>query len=305
MDTSMTALVSAFARAWHSAQRGTKIFDDTVARRLLTEEEFRRISENMAQGIRFFDPAFAGTPEEALCRIVERQLAPQPLARAAFAEKALGNAVRLGAAQVVLLGAGYDTFAYRQPDWARNIRIFELDRPDVLRDKQLRLARAGIAVPDNVSYTGADLAEGGWPSALTQTQPFDPRRRSFCTALGLVCYLERKTFAALLAALARLMPEGSTLVFDYPDGVSHTAQAGERAKRQAALATAAGEPMRPGYAYPELEALLAEHGFLIYEHLSPEEMTAQVFAPYNRENPTHAMTAFDNVAYCLAVRRRI
>ena len=42
MDTSMTALVSAFARAWHSAQRGTKIFDDTVAQRLLTEEEFRR-----------------------------------------------------------------------------------------------------------------------------------------------------------------------------------------------------------------------------------------------------------------------
>ena len=38
---------------------------------------------------------------------------------------------------------------------------------------------------------------------------------------------------------------------------------------------------------------------------TPEEMTAQVFAPYNRENPAHAMTAFDNVAYCLAVRRRI
>ena len=72
---------------------------------------------------------------------------------------------------------------------------------------------------------------------------------------------------------------------------------------QTALAGGAGEPMQASYSYPELEALLAEHGFLIYEHLTPQEITAQYFADYNRANPEHPMSAQNGVNYCLAVRR--
>lgn len=61
--------------------------------------------------------------------------------------------------------------------------------------------------------------------------------------------------------------------------------------------------MLASYSYTDMEQLLSEHGFPIYEHLTPHEMTKQYFEIYNNVNPLHRMTAFDNVNYCLAVRK--
>ncbi len=135
-QTSMTALVSAFARAYHAAHNTVKIFDDPLARRLLTDGEYAAVSSHMADGSSFFAPSFAGSRDDALRLIVDRFLSPAPLARAAFTEEALRDAAADGAAQYLLFGAGYDTFAYRQPDWAARLQIFELDRPAMLADKQ-------------------------------------------------------------------------------------------------------------------------------------------------------------------------
>ena len=77
----------------------------------LTAEEYDAISRNMAQGIGYFAPGFRGTPEEALHFIVNHQLAPSVLARSAFCERAIDNAVRLGCRQVVIYACGYETFS--------------------------------------------------------------------------------------------------------------------------------------------------------------------------------------------------
>lgn len=69
------------------------------------------------------------------------------------------------------------------------------------------------------------------------------------------------------------------------------------------LAKGAGEEMKNGYSYEDVEKLLSDYGFLIYEHLTPEEITERFFSSYNRENPEHTITAFDNVNYCLAVKK--
>ena len=107
-QTSMTALVSAFARAYHAAHNTVKIFDDPLARRLLTDAEYAAISAHMADGSSFFAPSFAGSRDDALRLVVDRFLSPAPLARAAFTEEALRDAVADGAAQYLLFGAGYD-----------------------------------------------------------------------------------------------------------------------------------------------------------------------------------------------------
>ena len=96
----MTALVSTFARAYHYRNNTTHVFADPLAEKMLTEEEYASISGNMARGISFFAPEFRGTPEQALRFIVDRQLAPSVLARSAFCERALSNAVRLGCRQI-------------------------------------------------------------------------------------------------------------------------------------------------------------------------------------------------------------
>lgn len=300
---SMTALVSAFSRAYHTENNTVKIFDDSVARLLLQDEEYRQISKSMADGIGFFHPLFTGTPDAALRWIVDNQLSPPPLGRAAFAEKALETAVSIGAKQYLILGAGYDTFAYRQPEWANGIQIFELDHPTTAEDKRRRLENAKIDLPDNVQSIMTDFSKEQWQTALTQNRAFNSNLISFCSILGVVYYLSSQTFEEMLSALSTILSEGSSIVFDYPDENSYTEKAGERAKKQALLAGAANERMLASYSYEDIERILSAHGFLIYEHLTPFEMTQQYFDTYNKANPQNAMTAFDNVNYCLAVKK--
>ena len=125
-------------------------------------KNFNQIAKNMSNGIGFFNPSFVGEPEQALRWVVDNQLSPSPLGRAAFAEKSLEWAVRTGTEQYLIWGAGYDTFAYRQPLWAKALQIFEVDHPATARDKQERLKSAGIVIPDNVHYIEADFTKGTW-----------------------------------------------------------------------------------------------------------------------------------------------
>ena len=300
---SMTALVSAFSRAYHARNNEIRIFNDSVAEQMLTEEEFLLISKSLSDGTGFFNPSFEGSPEEALRWSVDNQLSPAPLGRAAFAEKSLERAVRVGARQYLIFGAGYDTFAYRQPDWAGGLKIFEIDLAATSRDKRERLKNAGIAIPGNVGYIEADFTNGEWPEQLLACEAFDKASISCCSILGVAYYLQKSSFEALISSISRISPSGSSVVFDYPDENSYTEKAGERAKKQAMLAGAANERMLSSYSFREMERLLSDRDFLIYEHLSPKEMTEQYFEAYNRANPEHRMTMFDNVNCCLAVKR--
>ena len=300
---SMTALISAFSRAYHVQNNEVTVFKDSIARQLLTDDEFTQIARYMSAGIGYFDPSFAGSREQALRRIVDHQLSPSPLGRAAFAESALARAVSLGTKQYLILGAGYDTFAYRQPLWARTLDIFEIDHPATAKDKQERLQRAGIAIPDNVHYIEADLTKEDWKKALQEHHSFDRKKRSCCSMLGVVYYLSKESFELVLSSISDLAAKGSSIVFDYPDEKSGTEKAGEQAKKQVMLADGANETMLAAYSYADVEQLLSAHGFLIYEHLEPREITEQYFALYNEANPANPMCALDNTNYCLAVRQ--
>lgn len=300
---SMTALVSAFSRAYHTENNNVKIFDDRIARLLLTNEEYHQISKSMADGIHFFNPAFTGTQEAALRWVVDNQLSPSPLGRAAFAEKALQTAVAIGTKQYLIFGAGYDTFAYHQPTWADQIQIFEIDHPATGTDKRTRLEAAKVSIPDNLHFIASDFTKKEWIMPLTKNTAFNHNQISFCSILGVAYYLSSETFEALITVLSSILSTGSAILFDYPDENSYTDKAGERTKKQSLLARAANEKMLASYSYGEMEKILSSFGFFIYEHLTPTEMTQQYFAAYNHANPSYPMTGFDNVNYCLAVKR--
>lgn len=299
----MTALVCAFSRAFHSLNNEVKIYDDSMARRLLTDAEYSQISESMSQGIAFFNPSFHGAKAEGLRWIVDNQLSPSVLARSAYAEKCLAVAVGIGAEQYLILAAGYDTFAYRQPAWGSGVQIFEIDHPATAEDKQKRLRQASLQVPKNVHFIEADFMNDEWQFALTNSKAFHTEKISFCTLLGVTYYLSKPTFVNLIRVLGSIVPKGSSVVFDYPDDACHTSKAGERAQKQAMLAKAAGEEMLSCYSYKEIERLLSDSEFAVYEHLTPQEMTDQYFDAYNKANPLHPMRAFDNANYCLAVKK--
>lgn len=300
-NTSMTALISAFSRAYHSINNVTKIFDDNIAKELISENEYRQICQNMTKGINFFNPDFKGTHEQALRWIVDNQLSPSPLGRAAFCEKSLETSVQTGTTQYLILGAGLDTFAYRQPQWSSKFTIFEVDHPLTANDKQMRLKNADIKTPANVHYIQADFNNTDWYKKLCENINFDGTKKTFCNLSGVSYYLTQQAFINILNSLKTILCKGSTIVFDYPDENSFTEKAGKRAKKQALLAKEAKENMLSGYSYSTLEKILSDNNFLIYENLTPEQITEQYFNEYNKANPQNKITAFDNVNYCLAV----
>ncbi|MBM7868644.1 methyltransferase (TIGR00027 family) [Clostridium pascui] len=302
---SLTALVSAFSRAYHSTQNTekVKVFDDYLARKILTEDEYEQIARNMSKGIGFFNPTFVGTQDEALRWVVDNQLSPSPIGRAAFTERLLENAVRMGARQYLIFAAGYDTFAYRQPNWASKIEIFEIDHTTTGIDKQKRIQSLVTHKPANLHYISADFTKDNWQSKLLECTEFNPSKISFCSLLGISYYLSKQVFIEIVRTISKFVPEGSSIVLDYPDEYTYTDKAGERAKKQALMASAANEKMLASYSYMELEKILADNNFLIYEHLTPNEITDQYFKKYNEANPKHPIKAFDNVNYCLAVKK--
>ena len=287
----MTARVSAFARAWHARNRDCVYFDP-LAEALLGERDMGEIARNMAQGVGFFCPGFQGTPEEGLRWIVEHQLAPSPLGRAAFAESALEQS---GARQYLILAAGLDSFGLRQPDRARQIEVFELDLPGPSRDKRSRIAAAGLVAPESLHFLEGDLADVAWMDALRTHPAFDPGKISFCSLLGIVYYLKPENFRALLRQLAKVLPAGSRVAMDYP-----ARDASAQFDRQFALARGAGEAMQAAYTRQEMEKLLQGAGFRVVRDLNPNEITGAYFDPYNKRNPDHPIFAAENVNYCLA-----
>lgn len=288
----MTAKVSCFARAWHFENNRVHVFADSAAGALLGEE-YREIAQHMTAGLPFFFPDFQGSPKEGLRLIVDRQLAPSVLARSAFCEKHLENEVRLGCRQYVLFAAGCDTFAIRNRD--SGLSIFELDLPEAVADKREKIEKAGlrscaVSVP-------CDLALPSWRENLLAAG-YLPEQKAFGSLLGISYYLSRDAFRKLLGRAGDLMKPGSAICFDYPlrqgsrvTGINET------------LAAGAGEAMQAAYTEQEIHQLLAECGFLVYEHLDAVRMTEQYFAEYNRSSPDHPMEAPEGVCYVLAVRR--
>lgn len=300
---SMTALVSAYARAYHYKNNSVRVFADDMAEKILTNEEYLGISQNMAAGIKFFNPEFIGCEEEALRWIVDNYLSPSPLGRAVFTETMLESAVSEGAEQYVIWAAGYDTFAYRQPSFARDISIFEIDHPATSTDKQERLLKLDISKPRNAQYIESDFNDMQMAECLKRSTAYDTGEISFHSLLGLSYYLPQEVFSEMLLSISNVCASSSSMVFDYPNELSFTQEAEPRMQKQVTLASGSGEPMLGSYSYSELELMLKQAGFSVSEHLTPDEITEKYFSYFNAKNPHNKIIAFDNVNYCLAVKQ--
>ena len=292
MEKINTALVSAFARAYHTQHAVQPVFEDHAARELFLPEEYENIAAAFAAGRSFFCPDYAG--KDPLGRIVNGELAPTPLGRAAYAREALHRAVNEGIRQYVLFGAGYDTFAWQRPEWAKTLRITELDLQTMQQDKIMRLARAGYDT-SCVRFVAADLTKEDWAEKLKQ----EGAERSFVSLLGLAYYLPCQTFGALLRRAGDVFPAGSELVLDYPAAE----QTGDVMRRQSLLARQAGEEMLGGFSRESMHGLLRAAGFDLCEELEPEEITQRFFARCNAAKPDWELHACAGVYFCRAVKK--
>jgi methyltransferase (TIGR00027 family) len=132
--------------------------------------------------------------------------------RARLAEDMLAEGVRTrGVKQALVLGAGLDTFAYRNP--YEQVRVFEVDHPETQAWKREKLKAAGIAAPETMRFVPVDFERQSLRQQLLHAG-FDPMLPTATTWLGVVPYLTPEAFGATARVLGRFAP-GSTLVFDY------------------------------------------------------------------------------------------
>ena len=296
---SITAMMSAFGRAFHAENEEHPVFADHLAKNLMTEEEYAAVQGYILGGAQFFEPEIdpaEQTPKELLRKLINTHIAPSPLCRAAYAEKALKTAILTGTKQYVILGAGMDTFAFREPAFLSKYRVFEVDHPLTQADKRERIARAGWTVPDNLAFVPTDFTKGSLAERLIAAG-FDPSAKSFFSWLGVTYYLSAEAIDTMLSALSSLCADGSTLVFDYPDENFFDAPE-KRVQNTIMMAKEGGEPMQSAFSYSELEKLLETHGFLIYELLTPDDIQRDVIDRAGAD-----LKAFEHVNYCLAVRK--
>ena len=173
---SITALMSAFGRAFHAENEEHPVFRDFLAKNLMTEEEYAAVQGYILGGAQFFEPEIDPAkqePKELLRRLVNVHIAPSPLCRAAYTEKALKVAVLTGTKQYVTLGAGMDTFAFREKEFLSKCRVFEVDHPLTQADKLERITRVGWKIPDQLTFVPVDFTKDNVKKCLIDAG-FDP-----------------------------------------------------------------------------------------------------------------------------------
>lgn len=252
---SKTALRVARRRAIHQVLDQPPVLNDPIAVPLL--------------GSHFtFDPARESDP-------VARAFRAYMAVRSRFAEDQLALAVASGVAQYVLLGAGLDTFAYRNPH--PHLRVFEVDFPATQDWKRALLAESGIKIPSDLTYVPLDFEHKTLAEGLADAG-FDASRPAFFGWLGVVPYLTLEAFRATVNAIAQY-PAGTGVCFDYGVSRSNLGFFQRRAfDALAARVAAAGEPFRLFFARQDLEQELLAAGFHQIQQRTPEELNALYFA---------------------------
>ncbi|HBU81048.1 MAG TPA: SAM-dependent methyltransferase [Paenibacillus sp.] len=300
-ESSITSLISAFGRAYHCQYDTPLIFDDYIAKELITPQEFSDIRENMIQGIHFFNPEMAhqckNDSDKILKWITQVQLSPITLARAAYCEHVLLHEVTLGLKQVVILGAGMDTFALRHPELEDTLELFEVDYPATQQFKKERLHQAKLNIPGNLHFVPMDFTRK--PSYEGLTNGGLEKLKTLVTLLGVSYYLTKKDLSNLIEHVFANLPIGSSIVLDYAD--EHLFEEKGRFNRvenMVKMAAMGGEPMQSCFTYEEMERLLADVGLLIYENLSPEDIQDRYFS-----NRTDDLSAFETNHFIHAVKK--
>lgn len=254
---SRTALAAARHRAAHQVIEQGCIFSDPLAMRILGEdsETVIRQAEKRASG---------------------RRIRIFVAVRMRFAEDALAKAVGHGVRQLVILGAGLDTYAYRSP-FGDCLRIFEVDHPATQAWKRQRLAEAAIPLPNWLTFVPLDFEHESLPDRLLSAG-FNPEQQAFFTWLGVVPYLTEPAVSSTLSYIASL-PNGSHVVFDYSNPPASYSQRmlishNKRASRVAKL----GEPFVSHFETEKLHNKLRTLGYVHIEDLGPPQIAKRFYS---------------------------
>jgi methyltransferase (TIGR00027 family) len=275
---STTAVMVAARRAYHSLLPGPRIFDDTLARVLLTDAECERYERICASSLQRLNSSLAESCSDRAALVYHEERvgagAAPVLVRALYVEGTLLEALDRGVQQYVIIGAGLDTFAFRRRDLSGRLQIFEIDHPASQAFKRARLANAGLVAPANLHFAAADFEQETVSAALDRTT-YDPTARSLFAWPGVTMYLTREAVFDTLRSISKFAAHGSELVFDYFEPGALGTEVPERVRLLLQRVREVGEPLRSGLDPTTLRRELSALGLDLIEDLGPPEVQAR------------------------------
>jgi methyltransferase (TIGR00027 family) len=240
----------------HQTLEGGAIFSDPFATKILDDETRARLDETAA----------------------DLSLPPWRLfiaARSRFSEDTLAACVARGMRQIVVLGAGLDTFSLRNPHAGLGVRVFEVDYPATQGWKRERLKQAGLAVPASLIFAPVDFERQSLAEGL-MAAGFQTDRPAFFQWLGVVPYLTREAISTTLDFIAGVSE--SEVVFDYAEPFeNYPAERRANVMAVAARTASLGEPWLSLFDPVELAELLRQKGFGIVEDLGMAEIAERFY----------------------------
>jgi len=258
---SLTAYRVALMRAAHQVLDTPKILDDPIALRIVGAEGNSEINSKKRK--------FKTSLQSYLRAIV--------VARSKFAEDKLLEAFSRGVSQYVILGAGLDTFAYRNSYAYNGMKIFEVDHPATQEWKQQHLKMAQIGIPENVAFVPADFEKQSFIDQL-QSAGFRTDQPVFFSWLGVTMYLTRESMMNTLRHIISHSHSDSEIVFDYvvpPSSQSFMRKAVIHLLSK--KVTSFGEPWHTFYDTHSLINDLKNIGFAHVDDMNPAEINSRFF----------------------------
>lgn len=203
-----------------------------------------------------------------------RALRAHVVLRSRYAEDRLESSIVRGISQYILVGAGFDTFALRQPPWATGLIIFEVDHPDTQREKQSRISNAGIIVPGNVVFVGVNFEQESLEEGLVRSG-VKTDKKTFFSWLGVTMYLTEAAIDSTLRYMTSF-PSGSEAVVSFLQTPTVQSLASQE---MAKGVSEAGEPFISSFTCESFKEKLITEGFRNVHFL-----TQDLSAPFFPEN---------------------
>jgi methyltransferase (TIGR00027 family) len=256
---SRTLEIPAVMRALHQTVDGDpKILNDPIAPRLLDPEDDYRWLEPLLKH------PFA------------KQLRAGFVLRSRYAEDCLAGAVQRGVRQYLILGAGLDTFAYRQPAPFESLRIYEVDHPVTQDWKRERLRATNIAIPSNLTFVPIDFEKTSLADGL-EGVGFAFDAPTFCSCLGVTQYLTSDAIDATLRFILSLPPSSEIVLSFVLPQESLSGSEAEMIAIATRRAADVGEPWLSRLHPDQLSSKLRALGFSRIAHLTPDEARERYF----------------------------
>jgi methyltransferase (TIGR00027 family) len=253
---SRTALGAAAYRAVHQTLEGGVIFADPFAMQILDDDARAGL------------PGTAGDPANRPMRLFIA-------ARSRFSEDTMAACVARGVRQIVILGAGLDTFSLRNPHAEAGARVFEVDYPATQAWKRERLRQAGLDLPATLTFAPVDFEKQSLLQGLSAAG-FRTDQPAYFQWLGVVPYLTREAIVSTLDFIAGIA--GSEVVFDYGEPFENLPPA-IRASVEASAARAAsiGEPWLSLFNSAEMAELLRARYFGAFQDVTRAELAQRYY----------------------------